>query len=77
MMRYPIYSTWARYKTNINDQIVLDFMNEILDNKYPISHMEIDDKWEPCYGASVFDTDKFPSIKNLTDKLHSLGKKAF
>lgn len=73
MIQYPIFSTWARYKTNINEETVLQFLQEINDHKFPISQLEIDDKWEPCYGSFVFDEKKFPDIKSVTDKIHKAG----
>lgn len=42
----PIWSTWARYKRDVNDSVVLNFANEIVDNGYKIGQFEIDDDWE-------------------------------
>jgi myogenesis-regulating glycosidase len=73
MMRYPFWSTWARYKVDINDSVVRTFADEILANKFQNSQIEIDDNWEVCYGALTFSESKFPDIKALTDHLNSLG----
>lgn len=73
MVRDPIWSTWARYKAFINESVVLQFAKEIRDNNFKDSQLEIDDFWEPCYGALTFDTNKFPNIKQTTDALKAQG----
>lgn len=73
MMTYPTYSTWAKYKSDINQEKVVEFTNKILDNKYLMGQIEIDDKWETCYGSLTFDKQKFPNITQLTDYIHSIG----
>ncbi|KAM7360771.1 target of brain insulin [Cochliomyia hominivorax] len=73
MVQYPIWSTWALYKTEINDQIVREFANKIKSLGFENSQLEIDDDWEECYGALKFRKSKFPDIKNLTDYLKAKG----
>ena len=73
MIRHPIWSTWARYKKDINQEIVLSFANEILSYGFNNSQLEIDDFWEICYGSLTFSEYTFPSPKNLTDALKSMG----
>jgi len=73
-MVYPTYSTWVKYKRDINQEKLMEFTNEILDNDFNIGTILIDDMWETCHGSMVFDTKKFPNIKNLTDYIHSKGK---
>lgn len=46
MIESPIWSTWARYKRNISDEIVLRFAQEIIDHGYFGGQLEIDDDWE-------------------------------
>lgn len=46
MFRRPIWSTWARYKKNVTDEVVLEFGQEIVDNGYEDGQLEIDDFWE-------------------------------
>lgn len=43
MVKSPIWSTWARYKIDINQSIVLQYADEILDNGFSNSQLEIDD----------------------------------
>lgn len=74
MVRNPIWSTWARYKRDINESTVLEFANEIVANNFT-GQYELDDDWETCYGSLTFNTVKFPAIKNLTDNLKTMGFK--
>lgn len=72
MVQQPVWSTWARYKRDVNAVVVTEFAQEILDNGFT-GQFELDDDWEECYGALTFNTVKFPDIKGLTDSLHSQG----
>lgn len=73
MVRHPIWSTWARYYKPINESILHSFSDEILQHGFNNSQLEIDDAWEICYGATEFDTNKFPNMKTLTDSLKNKG----
>ena len=73
VFQYPIWSTWARYKRLINESLVLDFAQKIKNSELPASQMEIDDKWESCYGDLEFDLEKFPNPKRMTTQLEDLG----
>ncbi|XP_050532348.1 myogenesis-regulating glycosidase-like [Daktulosphaira vitifoliae] len=73
LVKNPIWSTWAKYKTKIDSQKVLDYANQIVDNGYPKGQLEIDDDWETCYGSAEFNQNKFPYIKKLVSTLHDMG----
>lgn len=73
MIRHPIWSTWARYKKDVNVTAVLEFAEQILAHDFNNSQLEIDDDWEECYGALSFRQSKFPDPKNLTDILKAKG----
>ncbi|XP_025269481.1 myogenesis-regulating glycosidase-like isoform X2 [Camponotus floridanus] len=73
MIQHPIWSTWARYKANITDKIVETYADEIIANKFNNSQIEIDDKWETCYGSAVFDPIKFPNVTALVQRLKQKG----
>ena len=77
MMTFPIWSTWAQYKTPINESVVLKFANDILDNGFNNSHLEIDDNWENCYGDAKFDSKKFPDPARVIHQLNGLGYRYF
>ena len=61
MVRDPIWSTWARYKRDVDEGIVREFAKEILDNGFG-GQFELDDDYETCYGALEFSTSKYPFI---------------
>lgn len=48
MIREPIWTTWAKYKRNVNDWTVLQFAEEILEHGFDGGQLEIDDNWEVC-----------------------------
>lgn len=73
VLRKPIWSTWAQYKKNINQSLVLEFVDNILKNNLTISNLEIDEKWMPNFGDLVFDTMKFPDAKGMVDEIHRKG----
>lgn len=73
MFKRPIWSTWANYKRDITQNIVIDFAREIKSNDYPNCQLEIDDKWQTEYGDFEFDSKKFPDVKAMVKELNSLG----
>lgn len=73
MVRDPIWSTWARYKKNVNTEVVTKFAKEIRDNKFKDSQLEIDDNWEKCYGSLLFDIKKFSNAKQMITDLQAQG----
>lgn len=73
MVEHPIWSTWARYKRDINETTVESMASDILKYGFNNSQFEIDDDWEICYGALTFRESKFKDIKKQTDDLKSRG----
>lgn len=69
MIKYPIWSTWARYKADVNASVVSGYAQQIVDNGFPRGTVEIDDQWETCYGSAEFNVSKFDDIKGLTGQL--------
>ena len=53
----PIWSTWAEAKTNINDDFLTGFYNNIVSNNFNISQLEIDDGYSDHYGDLAFNKD--------------------
>lgn len=75
VLKAPIWTTWARYKTRINQDKVLNYAKEITERGMAYSVMEIDDKWQTKYGDLSFDPTKFPDPVAMIDSLHQLGFK--
>jgi alpha-glucosidase (family GH31 glycosyl hydrolase) len=71
----PTWTTWARYKTEINEEVILKFADEIIQNEYPYNMLEIDDRWQVHYGDLSFDPLSFPNPKVMIDQLHEKGFK--
>lgn len=46
MVSEPIWTTWAKYKKEIDDQVVRDFADDILNHGFRGGQLEIDDDWE-------------------------------
>ena len=73
MFKSPIWSTWAVYKANINDEVVVDFASQVIANNFTHAQLEIDDKWQTAYGDFTFDKRKFASIATTIAKLNAMG----
>ncbi len=71
MLTEPVWSTWAKYKTNVTQKDVLNFLDEIKSNNMTASHIEIDDKYSTTYGDFNFDKSKFPDPNLMVQKLHN------
>ncbi|XP_049871920.1 myogenesis-regulating glycosidase-like [Pectinophora gossypiella] len=73
MIQYPVWSTWARYEREIDQDILWAFANEIKDSGFPNAQFEIDDLWEICYGSLTVDEKKLPNFKQLIQDIKGLG----
>lgn len=70
-----IWSTWVKFKMNINQDNLIVFAKNISANgftKYG-SIFEIDDKWEEFYGSAKFDINRFPNAKLMMNEIKKLG----
>lgn len=74
MFRYPIWSTWAYFRKDINQEKILQFANDIVKHGFKNnSQLEIDDVWELHYGDLTFNQKKFPDAKKMISDLKKLG----
>lgn len=73
MVRHPIWSTWAQYSREIDEEKLLDFAQQILDHGFNNSQYEIDDQWEVCYGSLTVNQEKFPDFRRTVSSLKQLG----
>ena len=69
----PIFSTWAEYHKDIDEQKVREYTRLIREYELPCSVVEIDDKWEPHYGDFDFDREKFPKADEMVKYIHEQG----
>ncbi len=73
MIKFPIWSTWAKYKMDIDQEKTLTFAKEIIVNGFRGSQIEIDDKYTTTYGDHKFDPKKFPNPKEMIKAIETLG----
>ncbi|KPJ04460.1 putative family 31 glucosidase KIAA1161 [Papilio xuthus] len=73
MIQYPVWSTWARYSREIDQNSLWNFANEIANTGFPNAQFEIDDLWEICYGSLTVDERKLPEFKKLIQDIKGLG----
>lgn len=71
----PTWTTWARYKSAINQNVVMQYAEDIIKHDYPFNVLEIDDRWQVFYGDLHFDPERFPSPRRMIDELHKKGFK--
>lgn len=69
----PIWTTWAEYKRDISQDVVLGYARRIVDEGFPRSVLEIDDMWQAAYGDLRFDPVRFPDPAAMVAELHGLG----
>ncbi len=69
----PIWTTWARYKTDISQARVLEYADDIRKAGFPLGTLEIDDRWQAAYGDLSFDAGLFPDPGAMIDQLHADG----
>ncbi len=72
-LRQPIWTTWARHKTAIDQVVVLRFAEEIRAHGYAGGTFGIDDKWQRAYGDNALDPERFPDPKGMVAALNRLG----
>jgi len=73
LLRAPVWSTWARFKMDVDQAKVEAYANEIASRAFPRSHLEVDDRWSPKYGDLTFDPVKFPDAAGMVSRLHARG----
>lgn len=73
LLRAPIWTTWARYKTEIDQDSVLRFAAEIREHRFPGGTLEIDDRWQRDYGDTALDPARFPDPAGMVGRLNDMG----
>ncbi|EAT48754.1 AAEL000223-PA [Aedes aegypti] len=73
MVKYPIWSSWARFKKEINDSVLYVYANDIYKYGWSNGQIEIDDDWEMCYGSLQPDSLKFPRMRHTVGVLKAKG----
>ncbi|KAF4074471.1 hypothetical protein AMELA_G00239670 [Ameiurus melas] len=71
VFRWPIWSTWALHKTEVNQEKLLAYASEIKAYGFNCSHLELDDRYTTGYGEFEFDPVKFPNATRMFQKLRN------
>lgn len=71
----PIYNSWIELMYDQNQDDILKYARNVVDNGFPTGVLMIDDNWQKDYGDWEFRPDRFPSPKEMVDSLHALGFK--
>lgn len=69
----PQYNTWIELMYNQNQQDILRYAHNILENGFPTGVFMVDDNWQRYYGNFDFKAEKFENPKAMTGELHRLG----
>jgi alpha-glucosidase (family GH31 glycosyl hydrolase) len=71
----PQYNTWIELMYNQNEEDILKYAKDIINNGYSPGVLMIDDNWQENYGVWEFSTKRFKDPKGMMKKLHEMGFK--
>ncbi len=72
----PQYNTWIELMYNQNQNDILNYARQIVNNGFPPGVLMIDDNWQEDYGKWEFHPGRFFNPKAMIDSLHEKGFKA-
>ncbi|MBQ3074472.1 MAG: hypothetical protein IJC26_00255 [Clostridia bacterium] len=76
------FTTWNAFGSEVTQEDVEGIAQKLVDLgiiEYSYGYVNLDSGWQSRYGGefdAVMPNEKFPDMKQLTDKIHSLGLKA-
>ena len=71
----PQYNTWIELMYDQNQQDIMKYARQIIDNGFPPGVLMIDDNWQEDYGKWDFHPRRFNDPKAMIDSLHQMGFK--
>lgn len=71
----PQWNTWIELTYNQNQQDILKYAHNVIDNGFKPGVLMIDDTWQENYGVWQFHPGRFPNPKAMMDQLHQMGFK--
>lgn len=73
ILRQPIYSTWAKFKAQINQNAILKYVERLSLNLFDKGVILLQEGWESKHGDVEFDTGAFPNVSVMVDEIRSKG----
>ena len=74
LLEKPIWST-AHFGTDISDEKVLKFIEELLEHGFEPGITEFADDWTPAYGDHIFDPKRFADSTEMVQTIKNKGFK--
>lgn len=71
----PQYNTWIELMYDQNQEDILKYAHDLIDNGFPPGVLMIDDNWQEDYGKWDFHPGRFSNPKAMMKELHELGFK--
>ena len=71
----PQYNTWIELMYDQNEEDILKYAQDIINNGYSPGVLMIDDNWQENYGTWKFSPRRFKDPKGMMKKLHDMGFK--
>lgn len=69
----PQYNTWIELVYNQNQEDIMAYARNVIENKFPVGVFMIDDNWQKYYGNFDFKPERFSDPKGMIDDLHAMG----
>jgi len=71
----PQYNTWIELMYDQNENDIVKYAQNIIDNGFSPGVLMIDDNWQENYGVWEFSPKRFKDPKGMIKKLHRMGFK--
>lgn len=75
LVKKPQYNTWIELMYDQNQEDILKYANDLINNGFPPGVLMIDDNWQEDYGNWDFHPGRFPDPGAMMDSLHQMGFK--
>lgn len=73
LLAKPLWTTWARFKCDISDEVITGFARDILDHGFSCGLLGIDGGWPASEGDRAFNPNLFPDPEGMIAALDALG----
>ena len=75
MFIHPQFNTWIELVYNQNQQDILKYAHDIVNNGFEPGVLMIDDNWQRYYGNFEFKAERFANPVTMVNELHKMGFK--